>query len=156
MLGAITTMSENVLIPLPGFTLPTDFPWRVRFIAAVDEHLQRLRATGHFVPSRFFGYFFRGNTPVSVSGNWTVTLDLVPPVSQLPEVLEYVTQGQYSIASHSRDQLPDYMLVHDRRDGACWLWDFEHGLRFVEATDPVMEVENSGLDDAQNPKLLGP
>ena len=56
----------------------------------------------------------------------------------------------------ARDLLPEYMLIHDRRDGACWLWGFEHGLRFVEATDPVMEPEESGLDGAQNPKLLGP
>ena len=156
LIGDKHTMSDNVLIPLTGFTLPTDFPWRVRFIAAVDEHLQRLRATGHFVPARFFGYYFRGNTPVSVSGNWTVTLDLVPPISQLPEVLDYVTQGKYSISSSARDQMPEHMLVHDRRDGSCWLWKFEEGLRFVEATDPVMEVEDSGVDGAQNPKFLGP
>ncbi len=149
-------MIDNVLIPLPGFTLPMDFPWRVRFIAAVDEHLQRLRATGHYVPSRFFGYYFRGNVPMAVSGNWTVTLDLQPPISQLPEVLDYVTQGQFSVASPSRDRLPDYMLIHDRRDGTCWLWGFEQGLRFVEAVDPVVETDGSGLDGAQNPKLLGP
>ena len=149
-------MIDNVLIPLPGFTLPNDFPWRVKFIAAVDEHLLRLRATGHFVPSRFFGYYFRGNLPMAVSGNWTVTLDLMPPVSQLPEVLEYVTKGQYTITSESRDRLPDFMLVHDRRDGACWLWQFEHGLRFVESTDAVLEAQDSGLDDVKNPKLLGP
>ncbi len=149
-------MLDNVIIPLPGFTLPVDFPWRVRFIAAVNEHLQRLRATGHYVPPRFFGYYFRGNVPMSVSGNWTVTLDLYPPISQLPEVLEYVTQGRYSIASNARDRVPEYMLIHDRRDGTCWLWGFEHGLKFVEATDPVLEVEDSGFDGAQNPKFLGP
>ena len=150
-------MIDNVLIPLPGFTLPTDFPWRIRFIAAVDEHLRRLRATGHFMPARFFGYYFRGNVPMSVSGNWTVTLDLEPPVSQLPEVIEYVTQGQHSIASATRDRMPDYMLIHDRRDGACWLWGFEHGLRFVEATEAVVEVESDQFNESpRNPKLLGP
>ena len=91
---------------------------------------------------------------MAVSGNWTVTLDLIPPVSQLPEVLEYVTQGQFTIASGSRDRLPDYMLIHDRRDGACWLLGFENGLRFVEATDPVMEAADRGFDDVKNPKLL--
>lgn len=149
-------MTDDAPISLPGFTLPTDFPWRIRFIAAVDEHLQRLRATGHYVPARFFGYYFRGNIPMAVSGNWTVTLDLQPPVSQLPEVLEYVTQGRYTIVSSARDRVPDHMLIHDRRDGICWLWDFECGLRFVEATDPVLESENSGVDGAQNSKLLGP
>ena len=150
-------MIDNVLIPLPSFTLPTDFPWRVRFIAAVDEHLRRLRATGHFVPGRFFGNYFRGNVPMAISGNWTVTLEIEPPISQLPEVLDYVTQGQFSIASHRRESLPDYMLVHDRRDGACWLWGFEYGLRFVEATEPVSGVEAGGFDDAKNnTRLLGP
>lgn len=149
-------MSDDAIISLPGFSLPTDFPWRIRFIAAVDEHLQRLRATGHYVPARFYGYYFRGNVPMAVSGNWTVTLDLQPPVSQLPEVLEYVTQGRYSIVSSGRDRVPDYMLIHDRRDGICWLWEFERGLRFVEATDPVLEVEDSGFDGAQNSKLMGP
>jgi hypothetical protein len=149
-------MIDSAPISLPNFTLPTDFPWRVRFIAAVDEHLQRLRATGHFVPSRFFGYYFRGNIPMAVSGNWTVTLDLQPPVSQLPEVLEYVTQGKYSIASSARDRTPDYMLIHDRRDGTCWLMSFEQGLRFAECTEPVLEAEDSGFDGVKNPKLLGP
>jgi hypothetical protein len=149
-------MTDHAPISLPNFTLPIDFPWRIRFIAAVDEHLQRLRATGHFVPSRFFGYYFRGNIPMAVSGNWTVTLDLQPPVSQLPEVLEYVTQGKYSIASGARDRTPDYMLIHDRRDGSCWLWGFEQGLRFAECTEPVLEIADLGLDGVKNPKLLGP
>ncbi|MEO6002100.1 MAG: hypothetical protein ABIZ04_24760, partial [Opitutus sp.] len=68
-----------------------------------------------------------------------------------PEVLEYVTKGAFTIASDARDRLPDYMLIHDRRDGACWLWRFDEGLRFVESTDPVVEV-----DDARNSKLMGP
>ena len=86
-----------------------------------------------------------------------MTLDHEPPVSQLPEVIDYVTQGQFSIASGSRDRVPDYMLIHDRRDGACWLWCFEHGLRFVEATEPVMEATGAQLDESpRNPKLLGP
>lgn len=150
-------MIDNVLIPLPGFTLPLDFPWRIRFVAAVDEHLRRLRATGHFVPGRFFGFYFRGDIPMSVSGNWTVTLDFEPPVSQLPEVIEYVTKGRYSIASPHRDRMPDFMLIHDRRDGACWLWEFAQGLRFVEATDPVAGGETAPADDSgQRPRLLGP
>ena len=149
-------MLNHAPIPLPGFTLPTDFPWRVRFVSAVDDHLRRLRATGHFVPSRFFGYYFRGNVPMAISGNWTVTLDLQPPVSQLAEVLDYVTKGQFSIVSVARDRLPDYMLIHDRRDGVCWLWSFETGLRFVEATDPVAESESSEMDSARNQNLLEP
>jgi hypothetical protein len=49
------TMPDNVLIPLPGFQLPGDFPWKVGFVAMVDDQLRRLRATGHFLPPRFFG-----------------------------------------------------------------------------------------------------
>jgi len=132
--------------------------WMMRssVMSTAQSNVEIAVIDAHFVPARFFGYYFRGSTPVSVSGNWTVTLDLVPPVSQLPEVLDYVTQGKYSIASPSRDQLPEYMLVHDRRDGACWLWKFDDGLRFVESTDPVIEIEDSGTSDAQNPKFLGP
>src|ERR1041384_8589482 len=91
-------MADNVLIPLPGFTLPVDFPWRVRFIAAVDEHLRRLRATGHFQPPRFFGYYFRGSSPIGVTGNWTVTLDPEPPLMQLLAMVERVPKGQFSIS----------------------------------------------------------
>jgi hypothetical protein len=149
-------MIDTTLFPLPGFGLPTDFPWQVGFVAAVDAHLRRLRATGHFVPARFFGYYFRGVLPIAVSGGWTVTLELMPPISHLAERLEYLTDGKFEIASPSRERVPDYMLIHDRQDGACWLWAFERGLRFVEATEPVIEVEGSGMDGAENPKLLEP
>jgi hypothetical protein len=148
-------MSDNVLIPLPTFTLPGDFPWRVRFISAVDEHLRRLRATGHFRPSRFFGYYFRGESPMGVSGNWTVTLDSEPPLVQMKATLDRITKGQFSIASGTGEVDPDFLLVHDRRDGACWLWRFEYGLRFVEAIDAVLNNDR-GTDQAENRKLLGP
>jgi len=148
-------LPDNVLIPLPGFALPADFPWRVRFIAAVDEHLRRLRATGHFLPPRFFGYYFRGEAPIGVSGNWTVTLGAEPSFSQLLTKLERVTKGQFSIASATRAADPDFMLVHDRRDGACWLWRFDYGLRFVESVDPVTG-DDRGTNDAENTRLLGP
>ena len=35
-------MPENVLIPLPGFQLPGDFPWRVGFVGLVVPHAIRL------------------------------------------------------------------------------------------------------------------
>lgn len=149
-------MTDNLLIPLSGFRLPTDFPRRIGFVAAVDEHLQRLRATGHFVPSRFFGYYFRGAQPMAVSGSWTVTLDMMSPIAELAEVVDNLTGGKFDITSVSRNRLPDYILVHDRHDGTCYLWAFEHGLKFVEATEPVSEGQDNGFDDAQNPKLLGP
>ena len=145
-------MGQNVLIPLPGFQLPADFPWQVGFVALVDDQLRRLRATGHFLPPRFFGYYFQGHVPVGVGGSWTVSLDAARPVSLLPGLLDRITHGIYSITSGGPKQRPDYLLVHDRRDGACWLWTFDEGLRFVEAVEPT----TGGHDDAETPKLLGP
>ena len=148
-------MSDNVLIPLSGFTLPGDFPWRVGFVAIIDEQLRRLRATGYFLPPRFFGYYFRGDQPVAVGGSWTVSLDAVPPVTLLPEAIEKLTLGQYTVVSGSRAVKPGFMLVHDPRDGACWLWSFAEGLKFIEAIEPVTASER-GFDDAEKLKLLGP
>ena len=147
-------MSENVLIPLPNFVLPEDFPWRVGFIALVDDQLRRLRATGHFVPPRFFGYFFQDGMPVGVGGSWTVSLDARQPMSLLPRMLDELTHGQFSIASLRRETVPDYVLVHDRLDGTCWLWSFAEGMRFIEASEPVLD--GNGFDDAEKPRLLGP
>src|SRR5476651_1708824 len=130
-------MSDNVLIPLSGFILPGDFPWRVGFITLVDLQLRRLRATGHFLPPRFFGYYFRGDLPIAVGGSWTVSLDPVPPMTLLPEAIEKFTLGEYDIVSASRELLPAYLLVQDTHDGACWLWSFAQGVKFVESVEPV-------------------
>ena len=147
----IAAMSENVLIPLSGFTLPYDYPWRVGFIALVDDQLRRLRATGHFLPPRFFGYYFQEGVPMAVGGCWTVSLDAARPVASLPSALYRLTQGRFSIMSPTRTATPDFMLVQDRRDGSCWLWSFADGLKFIEAIEPVGESL-----DAPNQKLLGP
>jgi hypothetical protein len=144
---------DNVLIPLPGFELPTDFPWRVGFVSLVDQQLRKLRATGHFLPPRFFGYYFQREVPVGVGGSWTVSLDPTRPAVLIPPMLDQLTHGEYSISSESRDRLPEFLLVHDRRDGACWLWSFADGLRFVEAVDPT---KGDDWHDADQPKLLGP
>lgn len=151
-------MADNLLIPLPGFELPRDYPWRVGFVQLVDEQLRKLRATGHFLPPRFFGYYFQAQVPVGVGGSWTVSLDPTHPVSLLPRTLDRMTQGAYSIASPDRESPPDFLLVHDRRDGACWLWTFAEGLQFVEAVDPVKGGDGGGdlWNDADKPKLLGP
>lgn len=145
-------MPHNLLIPLNGFRLPVDFPWRVGFVALVDDQLRRLRTTGHFLPPRFFGYFFQAHVPIGVGGSWTVSLDATRPASLLPGLLERLTHGQFSITSTGPDSKPDYLLVHDRRDGACWLWTFEEGLRFVEAVEPTA----GGWGGAEAPRLLGP
>ncbi len=150
-------MTDNVLIPLPGFTLPEDYPWRIRFIAAVDDQLRRLRASGHFIAPRFFGYFFQCGDPVAVSGNWTVTLDPRAPIIELPSRVKDLTRGRYTIAAEDRDHSPDFLLVHDRRDGACWLWRYTYGLRFVEATEAVTGDDGGGATNGPHDhKLLGP
>lgn len=138
----MAAVSDNVIIPLKGFTLPRDFAWRVRFVAAVDNQLRRLRSTGHFEPPRFFGYFFQGDTPVGVTGNWIVSLDALPLLLALPPSIDRITHGQFSICSPSSESVPDFLLIHDSRDGACWLWRFSYGLRFVESTEPV----SSGIE----------
>ena len=55
------------------------------------------------------------------------------------------------------------MLVNDSRDGSCWLWDYAHGRRFLEASEPTAprplaaEVEDALDDEADSgPRLLGP
>jgi len=149
-------MTDNVLIPLPNFALPVDLPWRVHFIDAVNDQLHRMHATGYFVPPRFFGYYFQGGTPVSVSGSWTVSLDPVPILSRIPNDLKRATQGNYSITTDDRDLDPEFLLVHDRRDGACWLWRFPYGMRFVEATEACTGDDDYGRGNSENRKLLGP
>ena len=132
-------MTDNILVPLPGFTLPCDFAWKVRFIDAVEDHLQKLHAAGHFVPPRFFGYYFNGGQPVAVSGGWTVALDRVPALERLPAAVARLTDGRFAICAEENESQPDFLLIHDRRDGACWLWRFSFGLRFVAATEPIFD-----------------
>lgn len=146
-------MDDNLLIPLPEFQLPRDFPWRIGFVTLVNDRLRRLRATGYFVPSRFFGYYFQGNTPIGVCGSWTVSLEATQPIAFLPGALDRLTHGQFSIVGLNRSSAPDFMVVHDRHDGACWLWSFDEALQFVEAVEPTA---GGGWDDAEQRKMLGP
>lgn len=134
--------NENVLVPLPGILLPPDLPWRVQFVALVEEHLRRMAAVPDFSPPRFFGYYFRGREPVAVAGPWTVLLDPLPPLVNLPDTLDRVTGGRFGVSAE-RDGEPEFILVHDRRDGACWLWRFAYGLRFVMAHEPVLDVDEA-------------
>jgi hypothetical protein len=145
-------MPDNVLIPLPSFQLPDDFPWRVGFVSLVNDQLRRLRATGHFLPPRFFGYYFQNGAPVGVGGSWTVSLVPSRPMTLVTSKLDRLTKGLYSIASTSAGSVPDFMLIHDRCGGSCWLWSFDEGLRFVEAVEPVV----GGWNDAETPRLFGP
>jgi hypothetical protein len=157
MLIRWTVMTDNVLIPLPGFTLPTDYPWQINFVSAVEGQLRKLRSSGPFTPPRFFGYFFQSGSPIAVSGHWTVTLDLEPPLSELSDQIDELTQGRFSISSDEPERFPDFVLIHDRIDGACWLWRFAYGLQFVEATEPVIGGDDSSsFGSSGNQKLLGP
>ena len=60
------------------------------------------------------------------------------------------------MVSDVEDQVPDFLLVHDRRDGACWLWRFAYGLHFVEATGPISGDDSGSIGGTGNQKLLGP
>lgn len=68
-------------------------------------------------------------------------------------MLDRLTHGQYSITSTGPEETPEYLLVHDRRDGACWLWSFDDGIRFVESVEPM---SGGDWDGAEAPKLFGP
>ena len=160
-------MIDNMLIDLPEIRLPVDMAWRVKFVAAVEQHAQRLGIAGRFNTPRFIGYYFTGTHPVVLAGHWTVMLDEVPLMRRLRQTIERVTSYRFSIASESEGAEPEFMLVHDRRDGTCWLWDFLHGRRFLEASEPVASwgrddaVENGGDEAVEDggdggPKLLGP
>ena len=92
---------------------------------------------------------------MAVGGAWTVSLDAIPPVTLLPEVVLTFTKGEYPIVSTSRAVKPEYMLVQDTHDGACWLWSFADGLKFIESIEPVVKTE-LGLDDSEKSRLLEP
>ena len=155
-------MTDNLIIDLPELRLPRDLARRVKFIAAVEEHARRLGIVGRYEPSRFIGYYFAGRYPVVVSGHWSVTLDDVPLLRGLRDMIERLTERRFSIRSVSEDVTPEFMLVHDGHDGACWLWEYAHGRRFLEARQPVISAGWEGLFDSpgaeadDGPRLLGP
>lgn len=156
-------MTDNLIIDLPELRLPRDLARRVKFIEAVEDHAKRLGIVGRYEPSRFIGYYFAGRYPVVVSGHWTVTLDDVPLLRGLRDMVERLTERRFSIRSVNEDVTPEFMLVHDAHDGACWLWEYSHGRRFLEARQPVSSVSWEGDEDSPGagggdigPKLLGP
>lgn len=156
-------MTDNLIIDLPELRLPRDLARRVKFIEAVEEHARRLGIVGRYQPSRFIGYYFAGRFPVVVSGHWTVTLDDVPLLRGLRDMIERLTEQRFSIRSVSEDVTPEFMLVHDAHDGACWLWEYAHGRRFLEARQPIISAGWDGESGppglgagSEGPKLLGP
>ena len=67
-----------------------------------------------------------------------VSVDPVAALIKVPDSLDMVTHGQFDVMARG-DAEPDFVLVHDRRDGACWLWRYRFGLRFVMAQEPTLE-----------------
>jgi hypothetical protein len=130
-------MIETRMAILNGFRLSEDFQDEVGFMALVNDQIRKLRVTGRFLPPRFFGYYFVGEAPIGVAGSWTVVLDPVEPIISLPPLLREVTDGRYCMVSPGKDVDPFHILVHDRYDGACSIWPFSDGQRFIEASEPT-------------------
>jgi hypothetical protein len=153
-------MTDNMIIDIPELRLPRDMAWRIKFIEAVEEHARRLGISGRFKVPRFFGYYFTGQRAVVVAGLWTVLVDDAELLRRLRLTVERITDHRFNIASASEGGEPEFMLVNDSHDGSCWLWDYEHGRRFLEAGDPVAYREDDGdfreEGADQGPKLLGP
>lgn len=134
-------MPGNLLIPLPGFTLPPDFARQVGFVAAIDEYRAEAPAVRD-EPARFFGYYFEGGAPVGVSGAWTVALENSEAWEELHAAWERLTGGQFSVTAEFGVEAPGYRLVNDRWSGMCWLWTF-FGRQFVTATEAVLRPGRS-------------
>jgi hypothetical protein len=153
-------MTDNMIIDIPELRLPRDMAWRIKFIEAVEEHARRLGISGRFKVPRFFGYYFTGRRAVVVAGLWTVLVDDAELLRRLRLTVERLTEGRFNIATSCEDGEPEFMLVNDSHDGSCWLWDYEHGRRFLESGEAVAygEGDEDRRDDDQDrgPKLLGP
>ena len=153
-------MTDNLIIDIPELRLPRDMAWRVKFIEAVEQHASRLGITGRFKVPRFFGYYFTGPHAVVVAGLWTVLVDDAALLRRLRTTVEKLTENRFNIASDAPGSEPEFMLVNDSHDGSCWLWDYAHGRRFLEASEPTAprSLVEDILDDGTDcgPRLLGP
>lgn len=165
-------MTDNMIIDIPELRLPRDMAWRVKFIEAVEQHAQRLGITGRFKVPRFFGYYFAGNHAVVMAGLWTVLVDDAALLRRLRATVEKITDNRFNISTRDERGEPEFMLVNDSHDGSCWLWDYAHGRRFLEASEPTsggrlsaemdedLVEEEDVLDDEADtdngPRLLGP
>lgn len=147
-------MTDNLLIDLPEIRLPRDMAWRVKFVDAVEQHAKRLGLSGNFQAPRFFGYYFIAGHPVVIAGHWTVMLEESPLLKRLHTMIDRVTDQRFRIGTERAGAEPDFMLVHDRHDGSCWLWDYLHGRRFLEAGGPPepwgLEAAEDLLDDLES------
>ena len=152
-------MMDNLIIDIPELRLPRDMAWRVKFIEAVEQHASRLGITGRFKVPRFFGYYFSGPHAVVVAGLWTVLVDDAALLRRLRVTVEQITDHRFNIASREEGGEPEFMLVNDSHDGSCWLWDYMHGRRFLEASEPVevrdLRSDVFDEDNDRGPRLLG-
>lgn len=152
-------MMDNLIIDIPELRLPRDMAWRVKFIEAVEQHAGRLGITGRFKVPRFFGYYFTGSNAVVVAGLWTVLVDDAALLRRLRHTVEQITGHQFNIACPTPGGEPEFMLVNDSHDGSCWLWDYLHARRFLEASEPVAARESADdiFDEGNDrgPRLLG-
>ncbi|MEN9402516.1 MAG: hypothetical protein RL091_1219 [Verrucomicrobiota bacterium] len=153
-------MTDNMIIDIPELRLPRDMAWRVKFIEAVEDHARRLGIAGRFKVPRFFGYYFTGNRSVVVAGLWTVLVDDAELLRRLRNTVEKITDNRFNFATAHEGGEPEFMLVNDSHDGSCWLWDYAHARRFLEAAEPANiraeYDEPLGDNPDRGPRLLGP
>ncbi|HYC70772.1 MAG TPA: hypothetical protein VEB66_06165 [Opitutaceae bacterium] len=135
-------MTDQRLIDLPGLRLPHDLARRAKFVAEVERVARRLGLNCDYEPPRFVGYYFLGTQPVVAAGRWTVTVGETELLDQLQVIVQRVTEGRFAIASEGPAEKPEFMLIHDRYDGSCWLWDFTHGHAFLSAEEPAAESDD--------------
>ena len=100
-----------------------------------------------------------GSHAVVVAGLWTVLVDDAALLRRLRTTVEQITDHRFNIASREEGGEPEFMLVNDSHDGSCWLWDYAHGRRFLEASEPVetRELSDDIFDEGtdRGPRLLG-
>jgi hypothetical protein len=96
---------------------------------------------------------------VVVAGLWTVLVDDAALLRRLRVTVEQITDHRFNIASREEGGEPEFMLVNDSHDGSCWLWDYTHGRRFLEANEPVelrdLRADAFDEDNDRGPRLLG-
>jgi len=129
--------TENILVPLPGFTLPRDLPWRTRFVDIVEAHSEGETGRAPYEPPRFFGYYLCGDDFVAVAGPWAIGVVETTALERLPDMIDVLTGSRFPMTCDPEDD-PEFMLVYDRYDGACWLWRYPFAQRFLEAEEALL------------------
>ena len=94
--------------------------------------------------------------PKEVLARWMIPFDKNKDgaLTRMELAVDRITGGEYRINSSREGSEPDFLLVHDRFDCACWLWRFSFGRRFIEASEPVLSGE--GTSHRQRPRPACP